>query len=74
MNTPTGLGELTDEELAALASQWRSRALRGERDANGWAHDLEREVRRRSRALSTLGAELRNPRQPKGAWWAFWRS
>ena len=60
---------LTDDELAALAAQWRTRALQGERDANGMAHELER----RSGALSTLGAELRSPAVRKAPWWAFWR-
>ncbi len=39
--------ELQDEELVAQAREWRQRALRGERDARGVAHELEREVRRR---------------------------
>ncbi len=39
--------ELQDEELIAQARAWRQRALRGERDARGIAHELEREVRRR---------------------------
>lgn len=39
--------ELRDEELIAQAREWRQRALRGERDARGMAHELEREVRRR---------------------------
>ena len=73
VNAPTEFDHLSDDELAALAGQWRSRALQGERDANGRAHELERELRRRSGALSTLGAELRNPRQPIRPWWAFWR-
>ncbi|QHE89218.1 hypothetical protein [Hydrogenophaga sp. BPS33] len=39
--------ELQDEELMAQAREWRQRALRGEKDARGIAHELEREVRRR---------------------------
>jgi hypothetical protein len=39
--------ELQDEELIAQAREWRHRALRGERDARGMAHELECEVRRR---------------------------
>lgn len=39
--------ELQDEELIDEARKWRHRALRGERDARGMAHELEREVRRR---------------------------
>ena len=38
---------LQDDELMALAREWRLRALRGEKDARGMAHELEREVRRR---------------------------
>ena len=69
----TDLEHIGGEELAALATQWRARALHGDRDANGRAHELERELRRRSGALSTLGAQLRAPIQPQRAWWAFWR-
>lgn len=39
--------KLQDEELIAQAREWRRRALRGERDARGMAHELELEVRRR---------------------------
>ena len=39
--------ELQDEELTAQAREWRLRALRGEKEARGMAHELEREVRRR---------------------------
>jgi len=39
--------ELQDEELMAQAHEWRLRALRGEKEARGIAHELEREVRRR---------------------------
>jgi hypothetical protein len=46
--TPTmDIRELQDEELVAQAREWRQRALRGERDARGMAHELECEVRRR---------------------------
>ena len=69
----TDLEQLGDEELAALATHWRARALHGDRDANGRAHELERELRRRSGALSTLGAQLRAPAQPRRSGWAFWR-
>ncbi|MBV7429328.1 MULTISPECIES: hypothetical protein [unclassified Acidovorax] len=31
----------------AQAREWRLRALRGEKEARGTAHELEREVRRR---------------------------
>jgi len=38
---------LQDNELMAQARAWRQRALRGEKDARGFAHELECEVRRR---------------------------
>ncbi len=38
---------LPDDELVAKATAWRQRALRGEIDARGYAHELEREARRR---------------------------
>ena len=38
---------LQDEELMTLAREWRQRALRGEKDARGVAHELERAVRHR---------------------------
>ena len=41
------LRELQDDDLLAQAREWRQRALRGEKDARGFAHELEREVRRR---------------------------
>lgn len=39
--------ELNDDELRSQAQEWRRRALRGEKDARGIAHELEREVRHR---------------------------
>lgn len=41
------LRELQDDDLLAHAREWRQRALRGEKDARGFAHELECEVRRR---------------------------
>ena len=38
---------LQDDELITHAREWRLRALRGEKDARGFAHELECEVRRR---------------------------
>jgi hypothetical protein len=70
---PTDPESLSDEELAQQAAAWRRRALQGEQEANGHAHVLERELRRRQGALSTLGAELRSPARPRAAWWAFWK-
>jgi hypothetical protein len=64
---------LGDDELARQAVEWRRRALQGEQDANDRAHVLERELRRRQGALSTLGAELRAPVRRRSAWWAFWK-
>ncbi|WP_293194609.1 hypothetical protein [Ottowia sp.] len=39
--------ELQDDELLAQARDWRQRALRGETDARGFAHELECEARQR---------------------------
>ena len=41
------LRELQDDDLLAYAREWRQRALRGEKEARGLAHELECEVRRR---------------------------
>jgi hypothetical protein len=41
------LRELQDDDLLAQARAWRQRALHGEKDARGLAHELECEVRRR---------------------------
>lgn len=41
------LHDLPDEDLVANAKEWRQRALRGDKDAHGLAHELERELRRR---------------------------
>ena len=41
------LRELHDDDLLTHAREWRQRALRGEKDARGFAHELECEVRRR---------------------------
>jgi hypothetical protein len=64
--------DLSDAELAQQAAEWRSRALQGDHAANGRAHELERELRRRSGALSTLGAELKAPARRRAPWWRFW--
>lgn len=39
--------DLQDEELVTLAQEWRQRALRGDKNARGIAHELERAVRQR---------------------------
>ena len=44
---PMDIRELQDDDLLAQAREWRQRALRGEKDARGLAHELECEVRRR---------------------------
>ena len=64
--------QLSDEELAREAFEWRRRALSGDQDARGIAHELERELRRRSGALSTLGAALKEPPVRRKPWWRFW--
>lgn len=74
VNSTFKFDDLSNEQLAALAAQWRARALHGERDAGGRAHELERELRCRKGDVSTLGADLRNPRLERGPWWAFWRA
>ncbi len=48
---------LKDDELIAQTRAWRQRALRGEREARGIAHELEREVRRRFGAPNSDGPQ-----------------
>lgn len=62
--------------LAALAAEWRRRALRGDQSARGIAHALEVEVRRLAGApaapahnLDTRHLALREMRSP---WWKRW--
>lgn len=66
------LAHLDDAELARLAAIWRTQALRGDREANGIAHLMEVERRRRLRhsQMQPLAPTVA-PRRP---WWAFWRS
>lgn len=47
MKLPMNIRELHDDDLLAQAKAWRQRALRGDKDARGFAHELECEVRRR---------------------------
>lgn len=47
MKPAMDIRELQDDDLLAQAREWRQRALRGEKDARGLAHELECEVRRR---------------------------
>ena len=69
---------LSDEELGVQASQWRKRALQGDLHARGIAHELEREIRRRSGVpitnydtLDLRPLDLRTAVQRR--WWRFWR-
>jgi hypothetical protein len=69
--TPSQLAQLDDEELAQLATNWRTRAGYGHRDAFGVAHALEVEQRRRLRQsqLQQLPPEPLATRP----WWKFWQ-
>jgi hypothetical protein len=76
--TVLALEQLPDHELAALAAQWRSHALRGDRRARGYAHLCEVEVRRRHsgaaerflpEALDLRSLAQRSTEKP---WWKFW--
>ncbi|WP_446588923.1 hypothetical protein [Variovorax sp. LARHSF232] len=67
------LQSLPDEVLAAQAVQWRTRALHGEKGANGLAHEMERELRRRHGVPPTLSADARSPGKGLAPRWAFWR-
>lgn len=67
---------LDQNGLAALAAEWRKRALRGDHNARGIAHALEVELRRTAGApppprheLDTRHLELRQARSP---WWKRW--
>ncbi|MDM0117289.1 hypothetical protein QTI66_34795 [Variovorax sp. J22R133] len=72
--TPEQLAEVGDDELQTLAVAWRGRALRGEKDANGVAHALEVEVRRRARASQLQALPPETPPQAQRPWWRFWQS
>lgn len=66
------LAHIQDDELERLATAWRGRALKGDKEANGIAHLLEVERRRRLRASQM--AEL--PPEPEPAprvWWKLWQ-
>lgn len=73
--TPGQLAAIDDQELQDLAAAWRTRALHGERDANGIAHALEVELRRRTREsqMQALGSEP-IAEEPARPWWRFWQS
>ncbi|MES2531895.1 MAG: hypothetical protein V4636_12720 [Pseudomonadota bacterium] len=72
----TTISDLSDEDLALCAKDWRHRALRGDKSARGVAHDLEAELRLRGNPsfvhqqaapdeLDTRPARLRSDRP----WW-----
>ena len=64
------LGHLEDTELARLAAEWRTLALRGDREAFGIAHALEVEQRRRLRPSQM--ADLQPVERKRRPWWRFW--
>lgn len=66
------LDHVDDNELEHLAKTWRAQALRGDREANGIAHALELEQRRRLRASQMMHL----PPEPELArpWWKFWKA
>ncbi|ATA53133.1 hypothetical protein CKY39_07855 [Variovorax boronicumulans] len=68
---------LSDEELSAMAIEWRRKALRGDLHARGIAHDLETEMRRRAGAPSTdydsLDLRPIGMRLDRRSWWRFWQ-
>ena len=71
----TDLGEFPDDQLFALALEWRKRALQGEMEARGIAHALEVEIRRRMGNPTTLGAPLDTrplAARSRRPWWRFW--
>ena len=68
---PPALGHIDDHELEHLATTWRRRALRGDREAYGIAHAVEVETRRRQR-VSQL-ADLPPEPVPTRHRWQFWR-
>lgn len=47
MTPVMNLQVIPDEDLLARSKEWRLRALRGDKDARGIAHELECELRRR---------------------------
>ena len=68
---------LPDQQLGVLAAEWRRRALHGDVQARGIAHELEAELRRRSggpvSAYDTLDTRSLESRHPRTPWWSFWR-
>ncbi|MEJ8859876.1 hypothetical protein WKW79_35375 [Variovorax robiniae] len=70
--TPEQLAVVEDDELHVLATSWRKRALHGDKEANGIAHALEVEQRRRART-SQLQQLTPEPAAATRPWWRFWR-
>jgi hypothetical protein len=72
----TVISELSDDDLAHHAQEWRQRALRGEKTARGVAHTLETELRQRSgvtlASAETLDTRPATVRQQTRPWWKFW--
>ena len=66
---PAHLAHVPDDELVRLATLWRSRASRGDREAFGIAHALEVEQRRRQRPSQLALLQLPRASRP---WWRFW--
>lgn len=74
------ISEIHDDELMEQARQWRLKALRGDKDARGIAHELECEVRRRWGRQNTSGADVPLGTRPLQARergsrraWSVWR-
>ena len=73
MPTADDLDLLTDGALAEMASAERQRALRGDRNAFGRAHLLERELRRRAGTISSFEPPLDLASiHSRRRWWQFW--
>lgn len=71
----TELEALPDAELGAKAAEWRKRALQGEGNARGIAHQLEAELRRRAGAAfpnyDTLDLRPLEAKQTRRWWWPW---
>lgn len=63
---------LDDDELAATALAWRSRACQGEPGACDVAQRLEVELTRRLGAATTLAMPLELEPPPMRPWWRRW--
>lgn len=64
------LGYIADDELDRLATEWRKRALRGDRESYGIAHALEVEQRRWLRHSQM--APLPSVQEVRRPWWRPW--